>query len=49
MIFLITGFDDSRGYLKDWKLTFYGSSMTPEKIHEKQRCDITNLLLLFLN
>ena len=49
LIFLITGFDDSRGYLKDWKLTFYGSSMTPEKIHKKQRCDTTKLFSLFLN
>ena len=33
----VAGFYDSRGFLKDWKLTFYGSSMTPETIHKRQR------------
>lgn len=38
IIFLVSvGFDNSRGFLKDWKLTFYGSSMTPEEIRKRQR------------
>lgn len=37
LIVIDNGFDDDRGYLKDWKLTFYGSSMTPQNIHKRQR------------
>jgi len=37
LIVVDNGLDDSRGYLKDWKLTFYGSSMTPEEIHRRQK------------
>lgn len=37
LIVIDNGFDDSRGYLKDWKLTFYGSSMSPDNIHKRQR------------
>lgn len=37
LIVIDNGFDHSRGFLKDWKLTFYGSSMTPEEIQKRQR------------
>lgn len=37
LIVVDNGFDKSRGYLKDWKLTFYGSSMTTENVHKRQR------------
>jgi len=37
LIVIDNGFDNSRGFLTDWKLTFYGSSMTPEQIRKRQR------------